>query len=67
MYQIYAAQIYAGFGIKSKNLSSKNFPNLCRFFAESYFRKKMQQLFEKARDFGLFFRGFWRFFTREFE
>ena len=27
----------------------------------------MQQLFEKARDFELFFRGFGGFFSREFE
>ena len=62
MFQIYAAQIYAGFGKKSKNLSSKNFPNLCRFFAEFIFGKKLQWLFKKACDFELFFRGFGRFF-----
>ena len=64
MFQIYAAQIYAGFGKKSKNLSSKNFPNLCRFFAEFIFGKKLQWLFKKACDFELFFRGFGRFFRR---
>jgi hypothetical protein len=48
---------------KCKNLSSKNFPNLGRFFAESLFSEKNCSSYEKARDFELFFRGFGVFFA----
>ena len=67
IFQIYAAQIYAGFGKKSKNLSSKNFPNLCRFFAESLFSEKNCSSYLKKLVILSCSSGLWTFFSREFE